>query len=106
MLQLKKLKSPYTAEQAAVALTRVAKQQIESDFSRKSRMHEYLGAEFGLKYIAPASLKGRVGWRDVWDDHVFIPTAECVLAVELAADEAWSADKAIQDAFTDIDVDL
>jgi hypothetical protein len=106
LLQLRKLKSPYTAEQAACALSRVAKRQIESDPSRKSRMHEYLGAEFGLQYVVPASLKGSVGWQDVWDDHVFIPTPECIQAVDKAADEAWRADKAIQDAFRDIDVDF
>jgi hypothetical protein len=104
-LQLKKLKSPYTAEQAAVALTRFAKETIGSNAERKKRMHEYF-ANFSLAHVVPESMRNNDGWRDEWDDHVLFVSLECVEAVEAAADTTWTAEKAIRDVQAGIDLDF
>jgi hypothetical protein len=99
------LNSPYTAERSAAALTRLAQKAIEEDAGRRERMRDYL-ATFNLSYIVPESMKGNVGWRHEWDDHVLNVTPELIAAVDGAVESACKVQTAIQDVAAGVDLDF
>jgi hypothetical protein len=88
-LQLKNLKSPYAAEQASKTLAAQAKKQ----FDNRPSMREF-AASFSLSHAVPEIFLQAIGWRDEWADHISHPTPDCVEAVNKAAIDAWTADKA------------
>jgi hypothetical protein len=56
-------------------------------------MREF-AASFSLSYAVPESFQDKIGWRDVWIDHIVHATPSCIDAVNKAAIDAWAADKA------------
>jgi hypothetical protein len=104
-MQLKKLKSPHTAERAVSALTEFALKEIEGDAARKERLREYIPT-FNLSYVVSEKMRGTVGWRDEWDDHVVHITDTLINDIEKAAELAWQSDKAIVDVSKTVDLDF
>jgi hypothetical protein len=51
-------------------------------------------------------MKGTVGWRDEWDEHVLHIAHELMNDIDLAAERAWKSDKAMVDVFKAVDLDF